>query len=155
MPGKWEGVALAVALAALSIFFAWRQWLELSDRETQSDPANERYFLWKARRRFLGSALMLALAAGIGFGSQIDGRASRATARLFGWTWEIVALLVFILVILAVLDSIATFRYAIRMRRDLIRQRNEFLVSESIKHRHPRNGRPPPPESKKGDGTNY
>ena len=121
------GLALAAALVVLAAYFAIRQWLDRRDRGPDLAAADADYLRRQDRRRWLGSAVMVLLAAGIAFGSWINPRASRAAGRLFGATWLGVITLLSAWLTLAILDWRATQVYARRRLKELIGQRGAAL----------------------------
>jgi hypothetical protein len=145
-------VVLSVAIAAVAAILGLRQASERRTREPSTSEADRNHFSRQDLRRGLGVAALLLLALGILVGSRLEPRvridrheariegdqpapadepakrppASRANLRFVG-LWVGVIALIPILLTLALLDLLATRRYAERHRRTLARERIELL----------------------------
>ena len=95
-------VLLAAAL------MAYRQRAERAKRPPASIVDDARYYARQDVRRFVGTALMLMLAAGLAIGSTLGPIRDRVEARFFARTWVAVATLVGSLLALALADWLAT-----------------------------------------------
>jgi hypothetical protein len=148
-----ETIAAALALLALAVFFAYRQWAESRARPAVLSPEDRAHFTRKDRRRWLNSLVMATMAALMLATTRIDPRANRAAARISLAMWLGVLLLAVLMLVLALFDWIANFRYARRHRRAL-RDEHRSILSDLVRLRRPStpsNGKarsksgPPPP----------
>jgi hypothetical protein len=139
------GLFIMAALVLLAGWFTGRQWLDHVRRDSDDTGVSEddrRHFAHQNLRRGLGSVVMVAIACGMGYGLWIDPRADRAAFRIWLVTWGGVTLLVGVLLVLAILDWLATFAYAGRHRRALIRERTEILEAELLRRTNRTGERP-------------
>jgi uncharacterized membrane protein len=134
-------LVLSAALLVLAAYFAVRQWRDRRDRDPDLSDADADYFARQDARRWLGSVVMVLLAAGIAFGTRINPRANREAGRLFGWVWIGVIVLLFIWLTLALLDWRAIAAYARRHREALANERYAALEEERRKRAARGNGR--------------
>jgi hypothetical protein len=165
------GIVLVVALVGLAGFYAWRQVRTLRRPGAAVDPATPegKYLKAQVRRRLIGSALMLVLAAQLAgalifLEERAQRQAERADARAEARQRGIFAqptaeersfagfygayLVAFLVVLLAIValafsDLLATRRYAVRAHRELRAQHHDLLEREIARLRqekHQRNG---------------
>ena len=123
------GSILAAAVAVIAAGFAFWQWRERRNRASDLSAADLVHYARQDARRFLGSTVMLLIAAGMVFGLRINPR-NRLEGRLFGVVWIGVLALVCVLFALALLDWIAIRAYAGRHRRALIDERLAVIEAE-------------------------
>lgn len=140
--GELPGLALSLVVLAAAAFMARRQWAERGRRSTTLGEDDARHFARQDIRRFLGTALMAILAAGIAFGSRLGPIRDRAEARFFARTWVAIAVLCAALLGLALADWLATHAYARRHRRALADERRALMEEEVRRRAVPRDGRP-------------
>jgi hypothetical protein len=158
------GSILVAVLLALAGYFTWAQVRTFRRLRVVSDmPSEERgYQRRQAWRRLIGCGLMVVF-AGLLVGSfwlekpaqelieqreaAADGGeppdftpAQRDFARLFGWYW--ITLLIVLLAILAVaaVDLLATRSYGLRQFRQLQADRRAMIEHQAARLRHQRNG---------------
>jgi len=134
-------LVLTAVLLVLAAYFALRQWRDHRHRDPDLSEADADYFARQDVRRWLGSVVMVLLAAGIGFGTRINPRANPAARRLFGWVWMGVIVLLLIWLILALLDWRAITAYARRHRQALAHERFAAFEEERRKQAARGNGR--------------
>ncbi len=144
--GASEAVVIAVVLVVLALIFAVRQWSARRTRDGEElSEADAHYLARQDVRRWLGSALMMIIAAGMIAGTRIDPRVSRTNLRLFAAIWIGICVLVCLLMLLAVIDWFAIRQYALRHRRALADQRREAIEAERRRWAtlHAENSSPP------------
>jgi hypothetical protein len=142
--GATESLILAAGVLAVAAYFAWRQWVERRRRGTQATRDDAIHFIRQDARRFLGSVLMALVAVGLCVGTRIDVRAGPSQRLLFSATWLGVIALVGLLLILAMLDWLATRAYARRHRRALLAERLAVIEQERRRLAGRRDGRGEP-----------
>jgi hypothetical protein len=156
------GVLTVLVLLGLAAYFSWRQIQTLGRVRRQSDLSTEdrSYFRSQARRRLLGSALMVLL-AGVLIGSyfldqeyrqlteQAEQRPDRSAPigpeekeflQRYTIYWVIALVVVFLFGLFAVLDVLATLRYGASQHRQLRDQHRAQLEQEVRRFRQERNG---------------
>jgi hypothetical protein len=124
------GLALAVGLGLLAAVSALRQWRGRRDRAEDLHPADAAFFHRQDRRRLLAAFVMAAVVAGMVYGLSLNPKANRLQAELFVAVWCGVLVLLLWLVILAVLDWLATRGYARRHRQALIEEARALAEAE-------------------------
>jgi hypothetical protein len=123
----WHGLLVSCGLVLIALFLGLRQWFERRAREADLSSADRRHFRSQDLRRSLGIALMLVLAVGLGFGSRVEPKINGQTNPAFVEVWVFVLVLVVGLLVLAMLDCLATFSYARRHRRSMTEERIRML----------------------------
>jgi hypothetical protein len=121
--GIGAGLTLSVCVFALAAYFAYRQWVERRDRADDLSEDDARYFGGKDARRFGNSVIMSILSVGMVAGTLINPRDGDWQRRSWAGIWAAILLLVFALVLVALVDAIATFRYGLRQRQALADER--------------------------------
>ena len=157
------GVLLVAGLLALAVVVGWRQVRALRRLRgnTTLPPDDLRYERGKAWRRLLSSVLTLVL-AGLLAGALVylegpaqhlaDERAAageageelpselKPFARLYGYTWLMVLLVLMAWVVLAGVDLWATRRWGLRQQRKLQADRRAMIERQAARLRRERNG---------------
>jgi hypothetical protein len=153
------GIALAVLLVGVAVYFAYRQQQTLKQLGQDTElSADDRHYLYRqVVRRLFGSVLMIVLAGFlVGWYFLPDMEALRPAEpdaempesvkqalRILTYYW-IAALMVFLVVlVLAVYDMLATARYGARHRRQLVDDRRAALkadIERLQRDRHRLNG---------------
>ncbi|HVS35359.1 MAG TPA: hypothetical protein VMS17_07225 [Gemmataceae bacterium] len=159
---EWKEIASAAllvgALTALAAVYGWlqvRMLRRLRGPHTLS-PDEARWRRGQAWRRLAGSALMLPMAALLGWAALIMGpRVAQLAAqgppqnntpenhafmRLYAIVWIAFLLLLLALLAIAAVDIWATRRFSIREQRKIIDARREMVAQEVAKMRQQRNG---------------
>ncbi len=135
--GSWLALGLAAAAVAL---VGW-QLAERRHRGASPSEADRDHFRGQdARRRVVAGSVSL-LAAGVYLGSRIPYRREGRPNLAFLQTWLAVFLLIMLLLVLALLDWLATRRYARRHRDAIVREGMEIL-RDKMRARRPEGERP-------------
>jgi len=113
-------LSLGVSVVAAGLL-VWHR-VDLSKREVDLCPEDATYFWRQDVRRVFVVILLILLAIGIYFGSRIDHRLNGKPNPRFLVTWLAVFWLVIILTVTAMIDWLATRRYARRHRKELVRE---------------------------------
>ncbi len=120
-------VGLAAGLCLIALFLGLREWYERKARDPDLSPADNRHFWHQDIRRRLGVGVLLAIAVLALAGSRIDPQpADRANVR-FVYLWLLVLTLIIVLLGLALADLLATRAYALRQRRQMLRESMEAI----------------------------
>jgi hypothetical protein len=120
LPSAGLGVATGVGLIAL--FLGLRLWYERRGREPALPAADRVHFTHQDLRRGLGVGILVVVAAALGLGSRIPPRIAGKANLLFAVVWLVVLGLIVVLLLLAMIDWMATRRYAMRHRKAMIRE---------------------------------
>lgn len=139
--GASESLVLAAAMTAIAVYFSIRQWRDRQRRGDSLSAADVLHFARQDARRWFGSAVMAMLAAGIVIGTRIVVNGDRTRGRLFLAVWVVVAALVGLLLVLALLDWLATIAFARRQRVELARERRAALDDQRRRLAASSNGR--------------
>ena len=115
-------LAMAVGLCLIALFLGLRQWFEWRARPESISPEDRAYFANQDIRRNLGVGTMLAIALLIGAGPYVPPRVGGRVNLLFVILWMTVLALILVLLGFALLDLAATRSYAMRQRREMIRE---------------------------------
>jgi hypothetical protein len=165
------GGLLVVGLLSLAVFYGWRQlWYFRQSEWERATESEEGMYRWKqARRRLLGSGLMLVLAGQLAWAllflqerahlqaERADARAEarergeaaeatpaeRSFARFYGGYWVIFLLILLGVVGLALVDLWATRRFAVSAHRQLRAERREMIdrqIARLRQEKQERNG---------------
>jgi uncharacterized membrane protein YjgN (DUF898 family) len=151
------GALLVATLIVLAGFYSWRQ-VSMLRRLRGPHGLSDEEAHWRrgqARRRLIGSALMLALAALLAWAVLVVGEHAQNLAdqgpagdtpeshhfvRLYTIVWIILLLLLLVLVILAAVDIWFTRRFSLRQQRKILAERRSMLEREVARLRERRNG---------------
>jgi hypothetical protein len=120
-------VGLAAGLCLIALFLGLREWYERNAREPELSPADDRHFRHQDLRRRLGVGVLLAIAVLALAGSRVEPRAAGRANVLFVALWFLVMTLILLLLGLALADLLATRAYALRHRRQMLRESIEAL----------------------------
>jgi hypothetical protein len=166
------GTVLVVALLSLAVYYGWRQFRLVRQLRGAADPgsAESLYRQAQAKRRSLGSALMLALAVQLAGAmlfledraqrqaERADARAEarekgeepspptaeeRSFARFYSAYWLVFLLILLGVVILALQDLWATRTFGLRAHRQLQAERREMIdrqIARLRQEKQERNG---------------
>ena len=115
-------LAMTTGLCLIALFLGLRQWYERRARSESMSPEDRAFFANQDMRRNLGVGTMVAIALLIGAGSYVPPRVGGRVNLLFVILWMTVLALILVLLILALLDLAATRSYAMRQRREMIRE---------------------------------
>jgi hypothetical protein len=122
-----SSLLLSSGIAFIALFLGLRQWYESRARDkTLSDP-DRAHFIRQDVRRGLGVVVMLALALGLYLGSRVPFRAAQRPNPTFVEVWLAIIALLVVLLVLAMLDWVATRIYARRQRQLMARERQRML----------------------------
>jgi hypothetical protein len=129
----------SVLLAAVVLLFAaglvWKERSDRSNRNPDLSPEDDTHFARQDTRRTLGIVVMGLLALGLVVGSRVEPRLANKANPAFLAIWLGVALLIFSLLGLAMVDWVSLRLYARRQRRVLARQRDELIREEYRRRR--------------------
>ncbi len=120
-------VGLAAGLCLIALFLGLREWYERKARSSDLSPADYRHFWHQDMRRGLGVGVLLAIAVLALAGSRIEPRAAGRANVLFVALWFLVLTLIIVLLGLALADLLATRAYALRQRRQMLRESMEAI----------------------------
>ncbi|MGO9598467.1 MAG: hypothetical protein ACLP7Q_10810 [Isosphaeraceae bacterium] len=124
-------LAMATGLCLIALFLGLRQWYEQRARPERISPEDRAYFANQDIRRNLGVGTMAAIALLIGAGSYVQPRVGGRVNLLFVILWMTVLALILVLLIFALLDLAATRSYAMRQRREMIRESIDAIHQEA------------------------
>jgi hypothetical protein len=122
-----SGVLMSTGIALIAVFLGLRQWYESRAREPNLSDLDRTYFFRQDLRRGLGVAIMLILALGIWIGASMEPLIAGKANLAFVQVWLVVSLLILVLLVLALLDWLATRLYARRLRQSIARERIDLL----------------------------
>jgi hypothetical protein len=120
-----RGLALGVTMIAA--FLGLRQWYERKGRDEPTSAEEARYFRRQDVRRWIGVAVMLALAADVLLGSWVAPQVGGRGNPRFVAVWFGVLSLIVVMLLLAFVDWMATRAYGLRQRRTLFREQIDEL----------------------------
>ena len=128
-----SSLILSVGVAATAVLLAAWQILERSRRPDPAGSDDLRYYLWQDVRRGVVALIMLAISAGVFFGSRMSPRVADRPNFLFIVIWADVLGLVVSLLVLALADWKATHRYGVRHRK-AIRDEALQILRDGLVH---------------------
>jgi hypothetical protein len=134
-------MALAMGVMVVAAALALRQRHERRHREADLSDDDARHFARQDWRRATVGVVMVLLALGVAFGSRLEPRLFGKANPWFLAIWLGIFLLLILLLWLAMLDWIATWIYARRHRRAMLRERLQFLRDEQRRRSYRGNGR--------------
>jgi hypothetical protein len=115
-----------IGILLVALFLGLWQWFDRRSRDPNADPIDRDFFSRQDRRRYIGVAVMVALAIFLVVGSS---KALEDYSKpLLVFVWAIVCLLIPVLLVLAILDAVATQRYARRQFRSLAQERAKLML---------------------------
>jgi UDP-N-acetylmuramyl pentapeptide phosphotransferase/UDP-N-acetylglucosamine-1-phosphate transferase len=133
---------LATTMILLGFLFAIRQWLDRRNRADDLTELDTTYFRRTDLRRGVGSALMFVI--GLLMFSAARYPVSKPEARVWGWTWIAVLVLLCALLVLSFFDWLAVWRYGRRKRSALRAEQRTFWKDLATRRQaHRQNGHPP------------
>jgi hypothetical protein len=137
--------ALAIGVTLIAMFLGLRQWYERKARATDLSEADRAHFTRQDWRRGLGVGIMCILALILPLGSRLEPKVRGKANVLFLAVWMIVLVLLVALLLLAMLDWVATRLYASRQRKSMFREHTDSLREQaksaiSSRHGKPNNG---------------
>jgi len=115
-------LAMTTGLCLIALFLGLRQWYEQRARPESISLEDRAYFAKQDLRRNLGVGTLVAIALLIGAGPYVPPRVGGRVNLLFVILWMTVLTLILVLLIFALLDLAATRSYAMRQRREMIRE---------------------------------
>jgi len=140
------GFIIAGVLVMLAAYFAWLQGatLRVVHFDTKLSAEHRLYLIRQCQRRFVGSLLLLILAAlmvgslFLDFSPEADANHEAARQSIRFLTIYVAVMIVVLLVILvvAIVDFSATARFSIRQQKQLLQEHQEMLAADLIAHRH-------------------
>jgi hypothetical protein len=122
--------ALALGVTMIAAFLGLRQWYERKARDEASSVEEAGYFRRQDIRRWLGVAVMLALAVEVYLGSSVEPHVGGRGNPRFVVVWLVVLSLIIVMLALAFVDWLATRAYDRRQRRAIFREQIEDLRHE-------------------------
>jgi MFS family permease len=145
--GLVVGLGLAAGLALLALGFAARQLRDRSRRRhgADLDVHDRAYYHAQDRRRLIGSALMILMAAAMVGGLLINPRLDRIAAQWFVALWSGVLAGVLILLALAMADWWALRAFARRHREALVEEARQLARDRREAERQAAAPAPRPP----------
>jgi hypothetical protein len=137
-PAATVVVVSAIGLTA-AVLTVWQHY-ERRRREPVLTEADARHFARQDFRRAVVGVVLLLLALGITAGSRLEHMIAGQANPRFLAVWLAVFSLIFVLLWLALLDWIATWLYARRHRRQIARERIQFLRDQRRRRAYRGNG---------------
>ncbi len=125
-----SGRLLAVGVAGVSVSLVLWQAAERRRRGTDLSAEDVTHFATQDVRRWAVAVVMFLLAAGLFFGSGMNPYWPAGPNPNFVVTWLGVFVLILALMVLALLDWLATRRYAWRHRTEIVREGMRILRDE-------------------------
>jgi hypothetical protein len=122
-----SSLLISSGITLIATFLGLRQWYERRARETDLSDLDRGYFVRQDLRRSLGVAVMLILALGLYVGSRLPPKVGGAASLVFVEVWLAISGLIVVMLVLALVDWIATRVYARRQRRYLAAERLRLL----------------------------
>jgi hypothetical protein len=133
-------VMLVSAIGVTAAVLALRQRYERRHRDPKLSDADGRHFARQDFRRAVVGVVMVLLAVGIAIGSRLEHKRAGQANPWFLAVWLTVFTLILVLLWLALLDWIATWIYARRHRRQIARERIQFLRDQRRRSAYRGNG---------------
>lgn len=124
------GTLLACGTVLVVLTLLYWQWGERRRRESELSEEDRTHFASQDVRRWVVSGVMTCLAGGILLGSSTPHRQNGRPNIWFIAVWLTVFLLVLVLAVLALVDWLATRRYARRHRSSIVHEGLELLRDE-------------------------
>jgi hypothetical protein len=148
----------SAGILLVTLFLALWQWFDRRSRDPDPDEEDRDFFDRQDRRRYVGVALMVALALAIPahsvFFSVLPShsmlRSSPWSGLIFAVIWLVVCVLVVFLLVLAFFDLLATRGYARRHRRALQHERSKLMLDMIHRSGSSDSGRDPAEKKDKG-----
>ncbi len=134
---------MGVGVGLIALFLGLRLWYERKGRGMIAIEAERGFFRLQDLRRGLGIGVMTALALTTAFGGRLSPRLGGKANLAFVVVWLAVVVLVIVLLVLALVDWMATVRFARRARQRMIRERLEILRETLTPPQNPARGDDP------------
>jgi hypothetical protein len=116
----------ALGILLVAIFLGLWQWFDRRSRDPHPDPKDLAFFQRQDQTRYIGVAVMVAVALFLIVGS--SHALELYSTKLLALVWLIVCVLIVLLLALAVFDGIATHRYARRQHKALAQERAKLML---------------------------
>jgi hypothetical protein len=129
-PLTWpNGTLFASGTISVAVFLGLWQWYEKRARQEELDSVDREFFRRQDLRRWVGIGMMLLLAVEIFVVDAAAGEAAARSTRRLVQMANLVGLVGLILGLLglALVDAMATYRYARRHRRELANEHAEIM----------------------------
>ncbi|GAC1471482.1 MAG: hypothetical protein NVSMB9_17720 [Isosphaeraceae bacterium] len=122
-----SGMALSLGVACVALLLL--VWQRIERQADASDRSREGFVFNREQswRRRIVALVMFLLSGGIFFGARAPHVVSGRPNPTFVWIWLAVAFLILFLMVLALLDWLATRRYAIQRREAIVREGIQIL----------------------------
>ncbi len=127
-----DSLLISCGIGLIAVFLGLRQWYEWRGRDPNLPKDDQVYFRRQDLRRALGVALIVAIAAGLSIGSRIPFKNQGQPNPAFLELWTGIGTLLVVLLTLALVDLLATGRYARRQRRSMARE-HVRLIRDAIR----------------------
>ena len=124
-------LALAAGISLIAAFLGLRQWYERRAREFDLSEADQMHFARQDIRRMMGVGIMLVIVAILLVSSRLEPRIKGKANLVFAELWVVVLALIVVLLLLSLIDWLATRRYAARHRRAMIRESVEAIRQDA------------------------
>jgi undecaprenyl pyrophosphate phosphatase UppP len=122
--------AAAIGILVVAVFLGLWQWFDRRSRDPHTSSEDLDFFRRQDRRRYGGVAVMVAVALLFIVGS------SRTLDRVFGpkllGVWVVVCVLIVVLLALALVDALATQKYARRQLKSLAQERTKLMLEAIV-----------------------
>jgi uncharacterized iron-regulated membrane protein len=150
------GHALSLSVIAVALGLGLWQWLDRRRRPAGLSPADEAYFHNQDVRRWGVFVLMLGLGILLWIGTRVAPQFGQRPTVTFVEAWVAILGIVVLLLLLALLDWVATSRYARRHRHAMAREglailRDELRRRAALPPRVRRDEPDPAPDDDLGD----
>jgi Flp pilus assembly protein TadB len=129
-PTELYSLILAVGVAVVAFALIGWQWVEHRQRTEKLSDEDHFHFASQEVRRGVVAGVMLLLSVGIFFGSRLEPRRNGRPNVWFIECWLAVGALLIVLLALALVDWVATRRYASRLRRAILREGLKIISDE-------------------------
>jgi hypothetical protein len=133
-PFGLASLALAALVLAAAAFLGWRQWRDVRGRSRHLAPIDDGHFARQDIRRLFGTIILTLIAVAVGLGGQVPDRVNGRANPRFVSLWAGIAGMMVVLLVLALIDWIATRMYALRQRRKLTDE-GLAIVEDELKAR--------------------
>ena len=147
------GIAFAILVLAVAVYFIWRQQATLRAlrADTRMAPDQRRFLMRQCVRRTFGSGVLIVLAVMLAGSLFLDyeplsrplpelpeaeQQAAKQAVRFITIYWMTVLLILMAVMALAILDLWATARHGIWQQKQLLQEHQDALKAELTEHRH-------------------
>jgi di/tricarboxylate transporter len=134
--GSWLSLGLLGLVAAL-LYWLWK---DRRRRDANLSADDRHHFLGEDMRRSVVLVILTLLAVGIFVGSRWPATVNGRPSPRFLATWIGIVALIVVLLVLAMIDWLATQRYARRHREIIVREGMKALREEVEAHRNATQG---------------